>query len=208
MLNSTANDEWSDLPRRNSFVPLLDQMLNRLTRARLGRSFVAGEMVSFVLPGLGKNATATITTPGGRTVTPVLQALGNDLSVRLEGADEAGVYSLRASGDGSNTRANFVVQAGRGDSTVTKADAETLRAWWSGAAFEIIHPDPTARPEEAAGPRRVLLWPWLFALGALVLLAEMYFVHRLCPVMNPAVASSSVARHGIVAPTTKAEVVG
>ena len=52
----------------------------------------------------------------------------------------------------------------------------------------------------------MLLWPWLFALAALVLLAEMYFVHRLCPVMNPAVTSSTVARHGILAPTTKAEV--
>jgi hypothetical protein len=53
----------------------------------------------------------------------------------------------------------------------------------------------------------VLLWPWLLALGALVLCAEMYFVHRLCPVMNPAVAGSTVAQHGILAPTTKAEVV-
>ena len=43
--------------------------------------------------------------------------------------------------------------------------------------------------------------------GALVLLAEMYFVHRLCPIMNPAVASSTVAQHGILAPTSKAEVV-
>jgi hypothetical protein len=52
----------------------------------------------------------------------------------------------------------------------------------------------------------VLLWPWLLAFAALVLLVEMYFVHRLCPVMNPAVAHSTVARHGIIAPASKQEV--
>ena len=207
VVNSTANDEWSDLPRRNSFVPLLDQMLNRLTRARLARSFQAGDLVSFVLPGLGKNATATLATPGGRTLTPILQPLGNELSVRLDSADEAGVYSLRASGDSGSTRLNFIVHAGRGDSTVNKADTETLRAWWGKTTFDIIHPDPGAKPEAAVAGGRVLLWPWLLALGALVLCAEMYFVHRLCPVMNPAVAGSTVAQHGILAPTTKAEVV-
>lgn len=208
VVNSTANDEWSDLPRRNSFVPLLDQMLHRLTRARLGRSFQAGEMVAFVLPGLGTNASVTISTPAGRTLTPVAQSLGNELAVRLDAADEVGVYALRASGDGGSTKLNFVVHAGRGDSTVTKADAETLRAWWGKTTFDIIHPDPTAKPEAAVAGGRVLLWPWLLALGALVLMAEMYFVHRLCPVMNPAVAGSTVAKHGIMAPTAKAEVVG
>ncbi len=207
VVNSTANDEWSDLPRRNCFIPLIDQMLHRLTRARLGRSFQAGDLVAFVLPGLGQNATATLATPGGRTLTPILQPLGHELSVRLDSADEAGVYALRASGDAGSTRVNFVVHAGRGDSTVTKADAETLRAWWGKATFDIIHPDPSARPEEAVAGGRVLLWPWLLALGALVLMAEMYFVHRLCPVMNPAVTGSTVAKHGIMAPTSKAEVV-
>jgi len=206
VLNSTANDEWSDLPRRNSFVPLLDQMLHRLTRARLGRSFQAGGMVAFVLPGLGTNATATITTPSGRTLTPVAQPLGNELSVRLDAADDVGVYALRASGDGGSAKLNFVVHAGRGDSTVNKADTETLRAWWGKTTFDIIRPDPAAKPEAAIAGGRVLLWPWLLALGALVLMAEMYFVHRLCPVMNPAVAGSTVAKHGIMAPTAKAEV--
>src|SRR5439155_5189837 len=118
-----------------------------------------------------------------------------------------GGYARQASGDGGSAGMNFVVHAGRGDSVVAKADAETLRSWWGTTAIEIVHPDPSARPDEAVATGRVLLWPWLFALGALVLLTEMYFVHRLCPVMNPAGATSSLAQHGILAPTSKAEAV-
>jgi len=206
VFNSTANDEWSDLPRRNSFVPLLDPALNRLTRARLGRSFSAGEMVAIALPDVGKNATASITTPSGRKVTPILQQFDAQTIARLDAADEAGVYALHASGDGGSTDSRFVVHVGRGDSTVAKTDADTLRSWWGKVPIEFIHPDPAARADQAVATGRVLLWPWLFALGALVLLAEMYFVHRLCPVMNPAVATSTVAKHGILVPTSKPEV--
>ena len=206
IVNATANDEWSDLPRRNSFVPFLDQALNRLAGARLSRNFRAGEMVALAVPGLGKNAAATITTPAGRTLTPALQQFDAQTIVRLESAAEAGIYTLTARGESGAAELNFVVHVGRGDSTVTKTDVETLRSWWAGAAFETLHPDPAEKPEAAVASSRVLLWPWLFALAALVLLAEMYFVHRLCPVMNPAVTSSTVARHGILAPTTKAEV--
>lgn len=206
VFNSTANDEWSDLPRRNSFVPLLDLALNRLTHARLGRSFSAGEMVSVALPDVGRNVSASITTPGGRKVTPILQPFDAQMIARLDAADEAGVYALSASGDSGSAELRFVVHAGRGDSNVAKTDADTLRSWWGAVPIEFIHPDPSARADQAVSTGRVLLWPWLFALGALLLLAEMYFVHRLCPVMNPAVATSTVAKHGILAPTSKPEV--
>jgi len=206
IFNTSANDEWSDLPRRNSFVPLLDQALNRVARARLNGNFHSGEMVALALPGVGKNATATVTTPGGRSVTPILQQLDSQTILRLDEADETGIYRLKAKGNEGSADFSFVVHAGRGDSTVTKADVDTLRFWWGKASFDVIHPDSNERPDQALATGRVLLWPWLFALAALVLLAEMYFVHKLCPVMNPAVAGSTVARHGILAPTTKAEV--
>jgi hypothetical protein len=204
--NTTANDEWSDLPRRNSFVPLLDQALHRLTHARLNRTFEAGEAVALALPSVGTNATATITTPGGRRLVPVLQPLDGPTIARLDTTDEVGGYTLRASGDSGSSEMSFVVQVGRGDSPVAKADAGILQAWWGSVPLEVVHPDPAARPDQAVAGGRVLLWPWLFALGALAFLAEMYFVHRLCPVMNPAVARSAVARQGILAPTSKPEV--
>lgn len=207
LVNSTANDEWSDLPRRNSFIPLLDQALNRLAGSRLSQNFHAGEMVALAVPGVGKNATATITTPGGRSVPPVIQQFDAQTIVRLDSADEAGVYSLIARGESGVAELKFVVHPGRGDSVVAKTDATTLRSWWSKTTFDIVHPDPAEKPEKTVATGRVLLWPWLFGLAVLALLAEMYFVHRLCPVMNPAVAGSTVAQHGMIAPAAKAEVV-
>ena len=49
----------------------------------------------------------------------------------------------------------------------------------------------------AAAQSRYELWPWLLALGAALLLAEMFFVHWLCPRVNPTVAESMVPRQGI-----------
>lgn len=197
--NTTANDEWSDLPRRNCFVTLIDRMLNRLSPNRFGGDFQPGEPVTIALGETA--ASATVTTPAGKTLTPILTPSEGRTLLRLDSAEEIGVYSVKA----GEAETRFVVQAGRGDSPVTKADADTLRTWWGdGTTFEIVHPDPHAAPERALSGGRVLLWPWLMALAALLLLAEMYFVHRLCPVMNPTVAASSVARHGIVAPMTSA----
>ena len=54
------------------------------------------------------------------------------------------MYSLRARGDGGSAELNFVVQTGRGDSTVTKADAETQTA--------------TVTPDAAKAPSPKALW--------------------------------------------------
>lgn len=205
IFNGTANDEWWDLPRRNSFVPLLDQALRRLTPVRQSGDFQAGETVALALPALGENTQAVITTPSGRQLTPAIQHVRGQLTTRLERADETGVYSVRATGATGSADLRFVVRVGRGDSNVAKTPVETVRAWWGAVPFEVTHADPAAPPDRAAGVARVLLWPWLLGLAALVLLAEMYFVHRLCPVMNPAAATSSVARQGIFAPTSTAE---
>ena len=163
-------------------------------------------MVALAVPGVGKNATATITTPSGRTVTPVIQQFDAQTIVRLDSADEAGVYALHARGAAGAAELKFVVHPGRGDSVVAKMDASTLRSWWGPTPFEVIHPDPAEKPEQMVATGRVLLWPWFFGLAALALLAEMYFVHRLCPVMNPTVAHSTVAQHGLLAPTAQPEV--
>jgi hypothetical protein len=199
-VNTTANDEWSDLPRRNCFVPLIDHALNRLAHSRFSTAFQPGESISLAIKDAAD--TATVISPSGKSLTPLLRKIDGRAILRLDAADEIGVYTVR-SGDGET---RFIVQAGRGDSPVTKADPETLRTWWSGAeSFEIVLPDPNEEPQRVIDAGRLRLWPWLLALAAVLLLAEMYFVHRLCPAMNPAVAASSIARHGIVAPAAHRE---
>ena len=52
LFNMTADDAWSDLPRRKSFVPLVDRLLNHLSGGVLQRSFTTGEAVALTLPPL------------------------------------------------------------------------------------------------------------------------------------------------------------
>ena len=157
-----------------------------------GRRMILEEKIKFVTVGIHSGAAIAVGNLGREHKVLVLGGFAT--TKRLTG--EAGHPYV--------ARANLsTVEIGRVIAEYVKSRPEIKRVATIAPDYEY-----GARPEEAVGPRRVLLWPWLFALGALVLLAEMYFVHRLCPVMNPAVASSSVVRHGILAPTTKAEVVG
>ena len=50
MFNSTGNDAWSDLPRRKSFVPLIDRLLAHLSGDSLRRNFQVGDTVALPLP--------------------------------------------------------------------------------------------------------------------------------------------------------------
>ena len=59
---------------------------------------------------------------------------------------------------------------------------------WSLAGKEKSEPPPMQRCPEC---------------GALVLLAEMYFVHRLCPRVNPTVAEVVVHRRGLLRPLSE-----
>jgi hypothetical protein len=43
-------------------------------------------------------------------------------------------------------------------------------------------------------------WTWLAAAAGLVLLGEMFLVHRVCPRLNPGVAEPVVQRRGLPRP--------
>ncbi|MCX5660997.1 MAG: hypothetical protein NTW19_15015, partial [Planctomycetota bacterium] len=94
----------------------------------------------------------------------------------------------------------FVVQAGRGDSLITPMDTAALKSWWSPAPFEVLLAgDAVAKLTESGS--RTALWPPAFFLACLLMLVEMYLVHRLCPRMNPGVAGGVVNRRGMIAPS-------
>jgi hypothetical protein len=200
VFNLTANDEWSDLPRRKSFVPLLDRLISRLGGGSVRRIFQVGEPISIPIPPLRSNDGVTVTAPSKKTLTPAIRTTGAQTVLRLEALDEIGVYTIQYPSPDINGPQSFVVQTPRGDSVLTKIDADTLKSWWQPASLEIVRPDPNAR-SVALTQGRVLLWPWFVAAACLMMLGEMFFVHWLCPKVNPKVAVSTVGTHGILAPT-------
>ncbi|MEO6848935.1 MAG: BatA and WFA domain-containing protein [Chthoniobacterales bacterium] len=199
--NTTANDDWSDLPRRNSYVPLLDRIITRLAGGIVRRIFQVGDVIAFPLTVSGKDTKVTVTTPSGKTITPTLHNINSQTIMRLDAVNEIGVYVVQEVGGSPDKSIPFVVQPGLGDSNLTPISSDTLKSWWNGASFEFIRPDPNAKnPSVSTG--RVQLWPWFVGLACLMMLAEMFFVHWLCPRVNPKIAKSTVSQHGIMAPSS------
>lgn len=222
--NASADDRWCDLPRRKSFVPLVDRLLKFLSASGWRRSFESGEPV--VLPVSGDEGAdpVVVKSPSGKVLSPRIETTPRGAFLRLEGPTEAGFYSVASNkGAGSGPTSNgagkkdgeapvatsqsalsFVVQPGRSESAVGTLDSDTLRSWWLPAKLEVVKPS-SFETALAAADDRVVLEPWLVVAATIVLLAEMFLVHWLCPRINPALAASHVHRRGFVAPLRSRE---
>lgn len=198
LLNTSANDLWTDLPRRRSFVPLVDRMLSYLSGGLTRCSFAAGQAVVLPLPEADESQPVRVTMPDGTSVTTEAHSLAGRSVLRLAAANQSGVYEADyVTVSGESRRLSFVAQLDRTGSGLVRAEEKTLAAWWAPAPLEVIRPDPR-NPRAIAGAQRFSLTPWLVALACLAMLAEMLWVHRVCPAMNPNLAKSVVAERGFV----------
>lgn len=223
--NASGGDAWCDLPRRKSFVPLVDRLLKYLSASGWRRSFDCGEPVALEVPTPGPGVQFVVMTPTGKRLEPRANARQGSTILKLEAPLESGFYSLisqDATGAGTpppNSNATigreaaaadagqpqiFVVQPSRADSGLAPVDPETLRTWWSPAKFEVVKPS-AIESALATDDGRTLLEPWLIVAAALVFLAEMFLVHWLCPQMNPVLAAAPGRRRGFVAPLKSRE---
>lgn len=191
ILNTTPNDEWSDLPRRSSFLPLLDSVLDRLAFTKHSRGFRVGDPILVPIPNAGEPVQISVTAPSGRNIPFTISGEGARSVVHIRDAESPGVYTLRSIGSEGATQSNFVVHAGLGDASVRKADPESLRLWWNGVSFNLSHPDPKLDPLPSPPASRVILWPILLGVAALVLMAETYLTHRLTSAMSPPITRPS-----------------
>jgi hypothetical protein len=201
LFNTTANDDWSDLPRRKSFVPLIDRLVSYLTAGGVRRSFEVGEAVTLPLADFAPGETVTVRTPDGGIRTPALSSAAGRTMLRLEEVTQPGVYRVERATAGT-PEATFVVNVGRGDSVLTPMDTAALAKWWEPSTFESMSPDAALR--QVAPSERRDLWPWLVALAGLLLLVETFLVHWLCPRVNPAVTEAIVRRRGLLRPLNAA----
>jgi hypothetical protein len=197
--NTTADDRWSDLPRRGSFVPLLDQMIAYLSSGGVRRQLVAGEAVTLPLAEYRAGEEVAVLTPGGARRKPQLQEVGGRAFLRLDDVSEPGMYRVERAGGAGFA---FAVNARRDGSPLVPMDAHTLEQWWAPTALEVLGGDEAAR-QLAADSSGWPLWPALALAGCLLLLAETVYVHRLCPRRDPPAAESVVPRRGLLRPLSK-----
>jgi hypothetical protein len=194
--NTTADDSWSDLPRRRSFVPLLDRMLSYISAGGVRGYFTVGEPVTLPLADVRPGEEMTVLAPDGARLAPWIQGQAGRVFLHLDEAAQPGIYRIER---GGKTRPLFAVNAPHEDSPLTPMDGKTLEQWWLPATLEILTPD-AAQERFAAGSSVWPLWPTLIFLGCLLLLAETVYVHRLCPRLNPALAESVVPQRGLLRP--------
>jgi hypothetical protein len=193
LVNSSANDRWTDLPRRPCYLPLVDRLLRYLTGGPRRGQFQVGDLVAMPLPPAPGDLTVTVQTPLGRTLTPALRQVGTRTLLQVEDALEPGPYTVSYEGPGGahpKGQFPFVVVPDTSDSALPPTDPEALTAWWAPAPLEVLRPDRDTGL--LAVPRtRWDLEPWLVGLACLCLLAEMFLVHWLCPKVNPVVTTRS-----------------
>jgi hypothetical protein len=197
--NTTADVTWSDLARRDSFVPLLDRMLSYLSSGGVRRHFTAGQPVTLPVPDARPGEEVTLTTPRGQEQKQRLEGQASRAFLFLENATDPGVYRLERAGKEGLT---FAVNTDRSTSHLTQMDGRTLVHWWSPATVEVLGADEAAH-RYTAGASSFPLWPALVLVACLLLLAETIYVHRLCPRLNPAVTESVVPRRGLLRPLSE-----
>jgi hypothetical protein len=198
--NASADDRWCDLPRRNSFVPLVDRLLTYLSATGSRRSFVCGQTVTLRVPDDAEEA--IVESSSGKRLEAHVETTTGGRFLRFDAPMEAGFYQvtfLASATAGKETAPHwFVIQSSRAESVLAPADPDTIRAWWSPAKMELVKPSAFAAAL-ATDDGRLMLEPWLLLLAGLVFLAEMFLVHWLCPRINPAVVVPA-RRRGFVAP--------
>ena len=201
LFNMTANDLWSDLPRRKSFVPFIDHVLDQLSGNLRHGTFEVGDTVTCPLPQDTIESDVTILQPNGQKTQPAIRTVTGRKLIQMEAVPEPGVYWVQAKTAADEERIPLIVQAGRKDSPLTPMDEVVLRRWWKPAEFESVSAS-TLSGGVPVTEGRLPIDRWLMILAIVALVGEMLFVHWLCPKAPPkVVASSQVNRHGFFATT-------
>jgi len=177
MLTTTVDRDWTDLPFKTSYLPLVQQLILYLS-ARLDQhrasSLVVGDARTI---SVGRDVNEIeINRPDGRQV----RFTGADLAVgevRFHDTELAGIYTVRQRRRQGAEEQRFAVNVDPKESALVPADRETVeRVLQSGrktpgAAVN----EPTA---QSAPQRRGNLWPMLLLSLFVLLCAETWLAYQ------------------------------
>lgn len=184
-LNMTANDAWSDVPRRRGFVPLVDGLLRELTYSggRGESPLVVGKPITYVLPSDVDPSSVRLETPHQNVLPVDLFVRAGRYRLRSPGVTQPGVYRLRwEASSGEKVTRVLPVESGRSFSNLQRMDAETLKHVWHPADMSFAGLDaPLADTARMARGGLSLPDPWLMLLAMLVLGLETVLCCYWCP---------------------------
>lgn len=178
LFTSTLDDDWTDLPLRSIYVPLVHQLVRFLSDSLLldGAALVeAGGSVPLPLPPDPRVA-AWVVAPDGTEIQLETAAADTEGTVRFTDTSQAGHYQLFwAEGRGATDgilRTVFSVRVPIEESLARPLDRSDLLASVPGLVHHSGAQDAVTGDDEAVVVRRSSLGPALLAMLALMLLSE------------------------------------
>jgi len=180
LLTGAIDADWSNLPYRRVFVPLVDRMVSYLTRQSTGwRSIRPGQQIRFDGPGTLVGQPVTITAPDGTTHT--LNAMHDEKTdsafVEYHHTDQIGIYRVQTERVFTSSGC-FAVNLDTRESILTPADPEAIREAFGKEPIRFVQDRPQAITTwDQAGlgklrEQRREYWPWMLLAALAVLVAE------------------------------------
>ena len=176
-----GDPEWSSLPLRPIFVPLMQQLMLSLARSRLDLNVKVGEPIRVPLEEFGPgppeviaSATFTVEAPGENEV-PSEPVQGPVPSLVHAGADQPGVYRFRRfveDGSGSKRSQSTlrVAEVGAEESQLRDAPPDRIEAFAASLGGKVYTDLETLRSDETTQRFGREIWRWLL-LGLLGVMA-------------------------------------
>jgi hypothetical protein len=189
VLNTSANDVWSDLPRRRIFVPLID----RLTRFAAGTLYIDEQPtvdapLRVPIRDSEPPTDVTVRDPANEELPIQLRSAAGGWEVQVDQVRRPGLYTLAYRRGGARVERVIPVQTGRRDSAWVSADSALLQRWWKPASFETVAGADWER--HAAEAPRFEIDAWLMLLALLVLCVEFFWAHWICPRVESRLSAS------------------
>ena len=180
LLTGSIDADWSNLPYRRVFVPLLDRMISYLTRqATAWRSIRSGEPIRFDGPAALAGQLVAVTAPDGttRTLIAMHDEKTDSAFVEYRHTDQIGIYRLQAE-RAFGFSGGFAVNLDTRESILTPADTETIREAFGKESIRFVQDRPqvmSTLDQLGLGKlreQRREYWPWLLLTALAVFVAE------------------------------------
>jgi len=172
LLTTSVDREWTDLPIRPGYLPLMEQIVLYLGRGLddgRARTVRVGEPRALRLPA-GADA-AVVTRPDGQSITVELGD-GDREQLLFTGTTQPGLHGVSARVAGERVplpAERFTVTLDPREMDLRRIDDDALREALPGGA--VVRRDRADRPGEP-------LWPWLLLAAVAFLLVESALTRR------------------------------
>ncbi len=174
---SAIDADWSNLPLRRVFVPLVDRLCTHLTKRRMTvRRLMLGRPVRFSGPTTLDRQPVTVTAPDGtsETLLAAVDEAGEQAVAVYRGTDQLGLYRVDADPQLRNMGA-FAVNLDVRDSNLSTTEPEKIIAAAGDQPIRFLTEGPAgpAAWQPSSGKSTTQqrpYWPWLL-LAAFVLFA-------------------------------------